>query len=145
MNIRNFCFFPMGSDLIPYFQSARHLWLPLEQVKKCSLEMDNPCIVFNISIEETEEMRHTKFFFEIYDERWKDPFSYLPVEAISRAYAFADKAIEWAKEQSSKYSAKYEEQLALLLKPNRTGYSRWMHRCLLYGGLLEKYRQSTTD
>ena len=78
MNIRNFCFFPMGSDLIPYFQSARHLWLPLEHVKKCSLEMDNPCIVFNISIEETEEMRHTKFFFEIYDERWKDPFSHLP-------------------------------------------------------------------
>ena len=145
MNIRNFCFFPMGSDLIPYFQSARHLWLPLEHVKKCSLEMDNPCIVFNISIEETEEMRHTKFFFEIYDERWKDPFSHLPEEAISRAYAFADKAIEWAKEQSSKYSAKYEEQLALLLEPNRTGYSRWMHRCLLYGGLLEKYRQSTTD
>ena len=145
MNLRNFCIFPDGRAFISYLRAARHLWLPLEQVDECVLEMNHPCIVFNISEEEIDPDRHLSYFFAINDERWKDPSLQLPVEAISRAYAFADKAIEWGKEQSSKYRAKYEEQLALLLEPNRTGYSRWMHRCLLYGGLLEKYRQSTTD
>lgn len=140
MNICNFCIFPKGSSFIPDFQSARHLWLPLERVRNCPIEIENPCIVFNISGEEVKRQNHQKFFFDINDERWKDPSLHLPVEAISHAYAFADKAIEWAKEHDERYREHYDRFLEALLKPNKTGYSRWILRCLLYGGLLKAYR-----
>ena len=73
MNIRNFCFFPMGGNsLSQHLSMARYLWMQIEA-------------------------------------------SGSPMMPI------------------------------LLLEPNRTGYSRWLHRCRLYGGLLEKYRQSMLD
>ena len=140
MNIRNFCIFPKGSDYISYFQGARYLWLPLELNEDCALEMESPCIVFNMSTQEVEKYGYPEYFFELADERWKDPSLHLPVEAISRAYVFADNAIEWAKAQSERYRQRYDKFLEELLEPNRTGYSRWLHRCLLYGGLLDAYR-----
>ena len=140
MNIRNFCLFLKGSNLVSNLQASRHLWLPLEPVEECALEKDHPCIVFNISTEEIEQTSNSKYFYAINDERWKDPSLQLPVEAIARAYAYADKAIEWAKEHSEHYNQHYDEFLEELVEPGRTGYSRWLHRCLLYGGLLEAYR-----
>jgi hypothetical protein len=139
MNIRNFCIFPDGRAFISYLRAARHLWLPLEQVDECVLEMNHPCIVFNISEEEIDPDRHLSYFFAINDERWKDPSLHLPVEAIARAYTLCDKAIEWAKEHDECYNQRYDENLEELLEPGRTGYSRWLHRCRLYGGLLNAY------
>ena len=140
MNLRNFCIFPDGRAFISYLRAARHLWLPLEQVDECVLEMNHPCIVFNISEEEIDPDRHLSYFFAINDERWKDPSLHLPVEAIARAYTLCDKAIEWAKEHNERFRQNHDRFVEHILQPNRTGYSRWLLRGLLYGSLLDAYR-----
>ena len=139
MNIRNFCLYPKGSDRIPYFRAARYLWLPLERVRKCPIEMEDPCVVFNISEEEVGQ-DNKKYFFEITDDRWRDPSLQLPVEAIERAYAYADKAIDWGKEHNERFRQNHDRFVEHILQPNRTGYSRWLLRGLLYGSLLDAYR-----
>jgi hypothetical protein len=165
MNLRNFCIFPDGNSYWPdkahpkrkpkhlrgtswiltkELDSGRFLWLPLELPKRPKMEMHNPVIVFNVAQGEvngmSERFHQQAYYYSLADESWKDPSLHLPVEAISRAYAFADNAIEWAKAQSERYRQRYDRVLEELLEPNRTGYLRWLHRCLLYGGLLDAYR-----
>lgn len=151
MNIRNFCFFPMGGNsLSRYLSMSRYLWMPIEASGSPMMPLNDARIVFNLHPEEIKHLlsycRQQEYrYYEITDTQWKEPSSLLPVSAIAQAYTFCDKAIEWGKNYSAHYRSKYDEHLSLLLEPNRTGYSRWLHRCRLYGGLLEKYRQSMLD
>ena len=165
MNIRNFCIFPDGNSYWPdkahpkrkpkhlrgtswtltkELDSGRFLWLPLELPKRPKMEMHNPVIVFNITQGEvngmSERFHQQPYYYSLTDESWRNPSLQLPVEAIERAYAYADNAIEWGKEHNERFRQNHDRFVEHILQPNRTGYSRWLHRGLLYGSLLDVYR-----
>ena len=164
MNIRNFCIFPDGNSYWPdkahpkrkpketrgtswiltnELASSRHLWLPLELNKQPEIEMPDPVIVFNINQDEVDSISARfglqPYYYSLTNEDWKAPSLHLPVEAIARAYTCCDKAIEWGKEHHEHYRQRHDLFLNQLMEPNRTGYSRWLLRCRLYGGLLKAY------
>jgi hypothetical protein len=88
----------------------------------------------------SERFHQQAYYYSLADESWKDPSLHLPVEAIERAYAYADKAIDWGKEHNERFRQNHDRFVEHILQPNRTGYSRWLHRGLLYGSLLDVYR-----
>lgn len=164
MNLRNFCIFPDGNSYWPdkahpkrkpkhlrgtswtltkELASGRFLWLPLELNGQPQIEMPSPVIVFNITQDDVDNISARfglqPYYYSLADDAWKNPSLHLPVEAIARVYTLCDKAIEWAKEHDECYNQRYDENLEELLEPGRTGYSRWLHRCRLYGGLLNAY------
>ena len=168
MNLRNFCIFPNGNSYWPdkahpkrkpihlrgtswiltkELSGSRHLWLPLELNGHPQIEMPSPVIVFNITQDDVDNISARfglqPYYYSLADDAWKNPSLHLPVEAIARAYTLCDKAIEWAKEHDECYNQRYDKNLEELLEPGRTGYSRWLHRCRLYGGLLAAYIKNT--
>jgi len=165
MNIRNFCIFPNGDsywpdDLHPKrkpkhlrgtswtltkeLAGGRFLWLPLKLTWRSKIKMPNPLIIFNINHQDVARMESRfhehAYYYSLEDESWKEPSLQLPVEAIERAYTFCDNAIEWGKEHNERFLKNHDRFVEKILEPNRTGYSRWLLRGLLYGSLLKVYR-----